>query len=96
MNKTTSQKRVLTTKPLFRQTTSATSFFFCQEKIWRRGCTPADELDIQYRKNSEGESTTRIDSDDSENVPLLPKSLIKGERSEHHFSIRDCIENNLL
>ena len=44
-----------------------------------------DELDIQY--NQQSVPLTQIDSDDSENQPLISKSPSKISPSELHFSI---------
>ena len=56
-----------------------------REEMWRRDGSSEDELDIQY--NTQSASPTHIDSDDSENQPLISKSPSKISPSELHFSI---------
>ena len=58
-----------------------------QEEMWRRDGSSEDELDIQYKTQSA--SPTHLDSDDSENQPLISKSPSKISPSEIHFSIGD-------
>ena len=58
-----------------------------QEEMWRRDGSSEDELDIQY--NTQSASPTHLDSDDSENQPLISKSPSKISPSELHFSIGD-------
>ena len=58
-----------------------------QEEMWRRDGSSENELDIQY--NTQSASPTHLDSDDSENQPLISKSPSKVSPSEIHFSIGD-------
>ena len=58
-----------------------------QEELWRRDGSSENELDIQY--NTQSTSPTPLDSDDSENQPLIYKSPSKITPSELHFSIGD-------
>ena len=58
-----------------------------QEELWRRDGSSENELDIQY--NTQSTSPTPLDSDDSENQPLIHKSPSKKTPSELHFSIGD-------
>ena len=58
-----------------------------QEEMWRRDGSSENELDIQY--NTQSASPTHLDSDDSENQPLVSKSPSKISPSELHFSIGD-------
>ena len=58
-----------------------------QEEMWRRDGSSEDELYIQY--NTQSASPTHIDSDDSENQPLISNSPSKISPSEVHFSIGD-------
>ena len=61
-----------------------------QEEIWRLDGQSEDELDIQYRTDATpSASPQRIDSDDSENLPLSRKIPRKISPSEIHFSIGD-------
>ena len=54
-----------------------------QEEMWGRDGSSADELGIQYRRhNAPNTQPTQIDSDDSENVPLITKSPSKITHSE--------------
>ena len=57
-----------------------------QEEMWRRDGSSEDELDIQYNTQS---APPHIDSDDSENRPLISKSPSTITPSELHFSIGD-------
>ena len=56
-----------------------------QEEMWRRDGSSKDELDIQY--NTQSAFPTHMDSDDSENQPLISKSPSKISPSEIHSSI---------
>ena len=58
-----------------------------QEELWRRDGSSENESDIQY--NTQSTSPTPLDSDDSENQPLIYKSPSKITPSELHFSIGD-------
>ena len=58
-----------------------------QEEMWRRDGSSENEFDIQYKTQSA--SPTHLDSDDSENQPLISKSPSKISPSEIHFSIGD-------
>ena len=61
-----------------------------REEMWRRDGSSEDELDIQYnRETTQSILLTQIDSDDSENQPLITKSPSKVTHSELHFSIGD-------
>ena len=61
-----------------------------QEEMWRLDGYSEDELDIQYRTDATSSaSPQRIDSDDSENLPLSRNSPRKISPSEIHFSIGD-------
>ena len=57
------------------------------EEMWRRDGNSENELDIQY--NTQSAPPTQLDSDDSENQPLIYKSPSKISPSEIHFSIGD-------
>ena len=61
-----------------------------QGKMWRRDGSSEDELDIQYnRETTLSIPLTQVDSDDSENQPLITQSPSKITPSEFHFSIGD-------
>ena len=61
-----------------------------QEEMWRRDGNSEDELDLQYRDNTpHGVPQIQVDSDDSENRPLVRRSPSKISPSELHFSIGD-------
>ena len=51
-----------------------------EEEMWRRDGSSEDELDIQY--NTKKTSPTHIDSDDSENQPLILKSPKEAKQAE--------------
>ena len=58
--------------------------------MWRRYGSSEEELDIQYnRETTQSTPLTQIESDDSENQPLITKSPSKITPSELHFSIGD-------
>ena len=60
------------------------------EELWRRDGNSEDELDIQYKPTASNPTTPpEIDSDDSENVPLINTPTRKIKPSELHFSIGD-------
>ena len=61
-----------------------------QEEMWRLDGKSEDELDIQYKQDENPTSASQqIDSDDSENLPLIRSSPSKISPSEIHFSIGD-------
>ena len=61
-----------------------------KEELWRRDGNSEDELDIQYKTTASNPTTPpEIDSDDSENVPLINTPTRKIKPSELHFSIGD-------
>ena len=51
-----------------------------QEETWRTDGSSEDELDIQY--NTKSASPTHIDSDDSENQPLISKSPTEAKQAK--------------
>ena len=58
--------------------------------MWRLDGKSEDELDIQYKQDENSTSASQqIDSDDSENLPLIRSSPSKISPSEIHFSIGD-------
>ena len=58
--------------------------------MWTRDGSLEDVLDMQYKQDSQqGIPATQFDSDDSENRPLVTRSLSKITPSELHFSIGD-------
>ena len=60
------------------------------EELWRRDGNSEDELDIQYKPSATNPTTPpEIDSDDSENVPLINTPTRKIKLSELHLSIED-------
>ena len=60
------------------------------EELWMRDGNSEDELDIQYKPSATNTNTPpEIDSDDSENVPLINTPSRKIRPSELHFSIGD-------
>ena len=60
------------------------------EELWRRDGNSEDELDIQYKPSATNPTTPpEIDSDDSENVPLINTATRKIRPSELHFTIGD-------
>ena len=61
-----------------------------QAEMWRRDGSSEDGLDIQYnRETTQSIPLKQIDSDDSENQPLITKSPSKITPSELHFCIGD-------
>ena len=59
-----------------------------QVEMWRRDRSSEDKLDIQYKRDSpQSNPPTQIDSDDSENRPLVTKSPSRITHSELHVSI---------
>ena len=61
-----------------------------QDKMWRLDGNSEKELDIQYRTEiTPSASPQRIDSDDSENLPLVRNSPREISPSKIHFSIGD-------
>ena len=61
-----------------------------QEEMWKLDGNSEDKLDIQYRTEvTPSASPQRIESDDSENLPLVRNSPRKISPSEIHFSIGD-------
>ena len=58
------------------------------EKMWRYDGLSEDNLDIAY-KEPENPTPISIDSDESENMPLRPRSPRKITPSEIHFTIGD-------
>ena len=60
------------------------------EELWRRDGNSEDELDIQYKPSATNPTTPpEIDSDDSQNVPLINNPTRKNRPSELYFSIGD-------
>ena len=67
-----------------------------QAEMWRLDGQSEDELDIQYRTDATPSAfPQRIDSDDSENLPLSRNTPRKISPSEIHFPIRNKPTKNI-